>query len=84
MKELICILLQLLLLLVFAAVVVSWFPRGGDFLETLRRYLHLATDWILGPIRRSVPPVRMGAAALDLSPLIVLVGVIVLQRLIRC
>jgi YggT family protein len=80
--DLVCTLLNIFLLLVFAAVVISWFPPGGEVLESVRRVLHASTEWILGPIRRTIPPVRMGAAALDLSPMIVLLGVIILQRLI--
>jgi uncharacterized protein YggT (Ycf19 family) len=29
---------------------------------------------VLGPIRQLVPPARFGAAAIDLSPIIVLIG----------
>jgi YggT family protein len=79
LQDLICLLLQLVLLLVFAAVVVSWFPPGGELLESARRFLVTATEWLLGPIRRVLPPVRIGAAALDLSPMVVLLGVIVLR-----
>ncbi|MSV47641.1 MAG: YggT family protein, partial [Actinobacteria bacterium] len=35
-----------------------------------------------GPLRRVIPPVRLGAAALDLSPLIVLLGITVLRSLL--
>ena len=31
------------------------------------------TEPVLGPLRRAIPPVRMGMAALDLSPIIVFV-----------
>lgn len=33
------------------------------------------TEPVLGPLRRAIPPVRMGMAALDLSPIIVFVGI---------
>ena len=32
------------------------------------------TEPVLGPLRRVIPPVRMGMAAIDLSPLIIIVG----------
>lgn len=36
------------------------------------------TEPVLGPLRRAVPPVRLGMAALDLSPLIVFVGIMLI------
>ena len=39
-------------------------------------------DPILRPIRSVVPPVRMGGAALDLSPLILLIGLQILISII--
>jgi YggT family protein len=37
---------------------------------------------VLRPIRRVVPPVRMGGAALDLSPLILILGLSLLSSLL--
>jgi len=37
---------------------------------------------ILRPIRAVVPPVRMGGAALDLSPLILIVGIQILLAIL--
>lgn len=70
--------LQLFFFLVLGHIVLSWFPPGGELLESVRRFLHVSTEWLLGPIRRTVPPVRLGGAALDLSPLIVLIGIQIL------
>jgi YggT family protein len=36
----------------------------------------------MGPLRRLIPPVRLGAAAMDLSPLVLLVGISVLRGII--
>jgi YggT family protein len=36
----------------------------------------------MGPLRRVIPPVRLGAAALDLSPLIILLGISILRGFI--
>lgn len=70
--------LQVFLFLVLGQVIMSWLPPGGELLESVRRFLSLSTEWLLGPMRRTIPPVRLGAAALDLSPLIVLIGIQVL------
>ncbi len=75
--------LTVLLVLVFARIVLSWFPPGGQFLESAQRFTFVATEWLLGPIRRVLPPLRLGGAALDLSPMVVIIGIYVIQMLIR-
>jgi YggT family protein len=50
----------------------SWFPPSGPgLLESIRQVLFRITEPVLGPIRRLLPPVRMGGMGLDLSPMIV-------------
>jgi YggT family protein len=77
--SLICLALTLFLVLVFVRIVLSWFPPGGQLLDSAQRFTFAATEWLLGPLRRVLPPVRLGAAALDLSPMVVMLGIIVLQ-----
>ena len=79
---LICIALQLFMILIFARVILSWFPPTGGVIDQIQNLVITSTEWIMGPLRRVIPPVRLGAAALDLSPLIVLVGITVLQRIL--
>lgn len=79
---LICIALQLFIVLIFARVILSWFPPTGGAIDQIQNLVITGTEWIMGPLRRVIPPVRLGAAALDLSPLIVLVGITVLQRIL--
>ena len=79
---LICIAFQLFIVLIFARVILSWFPPTGGVIDQIQNLVFTATEWIMGPLRRVIPPVRLGAAALDLSPLIVLVGITVLQRIL--
>jgi len=44
----------------------------------------MATEPILGPLRRALPPVRFGGMGFDLSPMIVLFGIIFLRPIIGC
>lgn len=74
--------LQVLFFLILAQIIISWLPPGGEFLESTRGFLRSSTEWLLGPLRRVVPPLRLGGAALDLSPLIVLIGIQVLMGVI--
>lgn len=80
--DLICVLLQLFVVVIFIRIILSWFPAGSGFMATAQRLVFDATEWIMGPLRRVIPPVRLGAAALDLSPLIILLGISVLRGVI--
>jgi len=42
-------------------------------------FLYLVTDPVLGPLRRVLPPLRMGAMALDLSPIVAFFGISILM-----
>lgn len=80
MAQLIYIVVQLFLLCLLGRIVLSWFPPSGPGpLESIRQVLFRITEPVLGPIRRLIPPVRMGGMGLDLSPMIVF---LVLQILI--
>jgi YggT family protein len=64
--------LQVFLFALLGRIVLSWFPPSGPgALETIRMLLFRITEPVLAPIRNLLPPVRVGAMGLDLSPLIV-------------
>ncbi len=70
-----CTLLQLYLYIVFARILLSWFPvTPGGALAQITHVLYNLTEPVLGPIRRAIPPVRFGSMGLDLSPIIVFIG----------
>lgn len=70
---------QLFLLCLLGRIVLSWFPPSGPgLLESIRRVLFTITEPVLGPIRAILPPVRIGGMALDLSPMIVFIGLEIL------
>ncbi len=70
----VCYALNLYLLALLARIVLSWFPVSSEGpMASVQRFLYSITEPILGPLRRLIPPVRMGSVALDLSPLIVLI-----------
>lgn len=81
---LVCIALQLFVILIFLRIVLSWFPPTGGLLDQISRLIFSATEWLMGPLRRVIPPVRLGAAALDLSPMIVLIVIFLLRGAIGC
>jgi YggT family protein len=66
-------LIQLYVVVLIARVLLGWLPGAADGpLAPVDRVLRLLTEPVLAPVRRVVPPVRMGGGGLDLSPLIVL------------
>jgi YggT family protein len=72
MSQLIYVVVQLFLLCLLGRIVLSWFPPSGPgLLESIRQVFFKITEPVLGPIRRVLPPVRMGGMGLDLSPMIV-------------
>jgi YggT family protein len=72
----VCLVLNLYVLILFAAIILSWFPvQPGGAMANVQGFLWRLTEPVLGPIRRTIPPVRIGGFGLDLSPFIVIVGI---------
>jgi YggT family protein len=77
----ICLVLNLYVLVVIARVIFSWVRvTPGTPVASIYSVIYNLTEPVLGPLRRAIPPMRMGAAALDLSPLIILIGVQLICR----
>jgi YggT family protein len=78
---LLCRLAQAYVFVIFARVVISWFPVSpGSAMASVYSFLYSITEPVLGPIRRIVPPMGMGGMGLDLSPLIVILALALLQQ----
>ncbi len=81
----ICILLQVFWLILFARIILSWIPPPiSGFGRTLYELIHDVTEPVLGLVRGLLPPIRMGAVGLDLSPIIVFIAIGVLQTALGC
>ena len=57
----------------------SWRPRG--VVLVLCEAVYTVTDPPLRALRRVIPPLRLGAVALDLSPMVLLIALYLLQIL---
>ena len=55
----------------------SWQPKG--FVLVLCEAVYSVTDPPMRAVRRVIPPVRFGGMALDLSPMVLLIGLYLLQ-----
>ena len=69
-------LLDIYSLIVFGAVIVSWIQLPPT--NPVVRFLDTATEPVLAPIRSALPP--MGG--IDLSPLVVFLGIFILMQLV--
>jgi YggT family protein len=59
----------------------QWRPRG--FVAVLCEGIYSVTDPPLRAVRGVIPPLRLGAVMLDLSPMILLFGIFILQWIVR-
>jgi YggT family protein len=75
----ICFLLWAFFLVLLARVLLSWFPvppRG--VVSRIAGLVFEVTEPVLRPLRNLLPPIRMGAMALDLSPIILFIVIQIL------
>lgn len=62
--------------LLLARILMSWF--NPDPSSPIVRFLYNVTEPVLAPVRRVLPPAGM----LDLSPMVVLIGAVIVEELL--
>ena len=83
--QIICILLTILWLLLFVRIIFSWIPPPMSGIgRTLYGIVFDVTEPVLGLVRGLLPPIRMGAVALDLSSIVVFIAIGVIQSALGC
>jgi len=72
------------IVLIFIRVLLSWIPRMpyNPLLRTVVDFIHQVTDPYLNLFRRVLPPVGGGGFALDLSPIIAIIVLLIAQALV--
>jgi YggT family protein len=81
--EIICTLLFLYLLAIFVRIILSWFPIApGGATEGVASFFYVITEPVMAPVRKLLPPLRLGGMGLDLSPIIVLFGIQIIRAII--
>ncbi|MGH2740680.1 MAG: YggT family protein [Actinomycetota bacterium] len=80
-----CILLSVYWFVLFARIILTWLPppRSG-IARTIVEVIHDVTDPVLRIVRGLIPPIRMGAMGLDLSPIVVFIALGVVQSALGC
>ena len=72
------------LVLIFIRIILSWIPRMpyNRYLAASLKFISDVTDPYLNLFRRILPPVRMGPAALDLSPIVATFVLIIVSSIV--
>lgn len=82
MKQLICSLLTVYYIILFARVILSWFPlQPGTGMASIASIVYQLTEPVMGPVRRIIPTVGM----IDISPIVVFFGIqIIKSAVLHC
>ena len=72
------------LVLIFIRIIMSWIPRMpyNRYLAAFLQFVTDVTDPYLNIFRRVLPPVRMGPGALDLSPIVATLVLILVNAIV--
>ncbi|MGY6500205.1 MAG: YggT family protein [Acidimicrobiales bacterium] len=77
--DIICTILRIYVFVILVRIVLSWFPISRDSpMEGVASVLWAVTEPVMAPVRAALPPVRLGGMALDLSPIVVILGLQIL------
>jgi YggT family protein len=78
-RGLVCAFLTVYIVVLLLRVLLSWFPiRPGSPVASFAVLVRDLTEPVLAPLRRVIPPLGM----LDLSPIIVFIGLGIVQSAI--
>ncbi len=84
MIDILLLLIRIYTYVIFARVLISWFPTpSNDMLRSVWTAIYAVTEPYLGIFRRIIPTVRGGGMGFDLSPLIGLIVLFVISNLLN-
>ncbi len=72
------------IILIFIRVLLSWIPRMpyNPALRAIVDFVHQTTDPYLNLFRRFLPPIGGGGMAFDISPIIAIIVLLILQGVV--
>ncbi len=73
--------LQLYTYVLLAYVIFSWVPRPPDALRPFIIGVARLVEPVAAPLRRVIPPLRIGMVALDLSIILLFFGIQILRNI---
>ena len=85
LREILCWATTLYIAAFFVRIILSWFPVDlSGFVATLGGFVYIVTDPLMRPLRRLIPPMRLGMVALDFVPAIIVTVLFVLRSRVIC
>jgi YggT family protein len=82
--DILILILQIYFYAVLAWVILSWIPTSSDHpLGRVNVFLDRSIYPVILPLRRVIPPLRLGGGMLDLTPIVLLIGIQLLIGLVR-
>ena len=83
MREIVLLAFDVYFYAVFIWVILSWIRVSSTHpLGRLQVFLDRIIYPVILPLRRVIPPIRLGGGALDLSPIVLLIGVRLLRGIV--
>ena len=72
------------LVLIFIRILTSWIPRMpyNRWLDIVLTFVRDVTDPYLNIFRRFMPPLRIGGGALDLSPMVAIIVLLIVGQVV--
>jgi YggT family protein len=84
LSDIIVTVLTVYLFIVIAWIILSWIRVSPDHpVGRLSVFLDRLVYPIILPLRRVIPPLRLGGGLLDLSPIVLIIGIQILIAIIR-
>lgn len=81
--EIVCVVLTIYWFVLFVRIILSWFqPPASGVGRSVFEIIFELTEPLLRLVRGLLPPVRMGAMGLDLSPILIFIALGILQSLL--
>jgi YggT family protein len=77
-----CVALQIYYIILIVRIVLSWVPSVPEPIRPLARGVRAVTDPLLIPLRGVLPSIRMGAMALDVSPILLFLAIVILRGVV--
>lgn len=77
-----CVVLNVYYVILIIRIVLSWVPSVPEPIRPLARGVRAVTDPLLTPLRGLIPSIRMGAVALDVSPILLFLAIVILRSLV--
>jgi len=77
-------LVQVYIVLILIRIVMTWFPRipYNRYLDVVLSFVRDVTDPYLNLFRRFIPPLRVGPGALDLSPIVAVLVLVIVGNIV--